>query len=151
MPHESVQMLYDTRLMRDHEEVRRFEQALASHARHRSAEDLVDLFLVFDDECQTHEVMFGLVHYLESFGLESFLRAFFDVLPKLSVHAKEWVETIHFRLLNHASGYPLYAEMIKSASVESREIAIAQLKTIANEERPPISDKARALLNKIAE
>ena len=65
-----ISILKANRLMRSDEEVTAFEKALFELARNTQKEDLPELHLVLDDQCQHQEVMFSLIHFLESFEVE---------------------------------------------------------------------------------
>ncbi|HEY9740688.1 MAG TPA: Imm30 family immunity protein [Coleofasciculaceae cyanobacterium] len=55
-----------------------------------------ELHLVLDDECEHHKVMYGLIHFLESFDEKEQLQALIDVAPKLIVRAPDWSKTLHY-------------------------------------------------------
>jgi hypothetical protein len=63
-----------------------------------------NLCLGFDDETEHDEIMFGLVHAIESydktFGLEKSLTKIAESFPVMLPQAKEWTKIIHKRILN---------------------------------------------------
>jgi Immunity protein 30 len=77
-----IAVLETNRFMRSPQEVVAFEQALAELA-NTSPADLPKLHLILDDDCQQPEVMFSLIHFLESFALQDQLQALIQVLPRL--------------------------------------------------------------------
>ena len=95
-----ISILQANLLMRSPDEVEAFETALAELARKPKLERLPDLHLVLDDECEHQEVMFGLVHFLESFEFNEQVRAFVDVITKLIKQAPNWTKILHDRILN---------------------------------------------------
>ena len=65
---------------------------------------ITDLCLVLDDETEQFEVMFGLIHGIESLyknNIEEGLVCIAKAVPKMINSAKEWVEILHYRILNH--------------------------------------------------
>ncbi|MEC4807399.1 MAG: Imm30 family immunity protein [Jaaginema sp. PMC 1079.18] len=114
-----INSLKANRLMRSHEEVNAFENALCQLAEHPQNEDLAALHLIFDDRCEQPEVMFSLVHFLESLALEEQLQAFVTVVPQLIVIAPDWTKILHTRILNDEEACSLYREKLRSANASS--------------------------------
>lgn len=115
-----VNALQQNRYLRTPSEVASFETALAELVRLRKKEDLADLFRVFTDDCEQHEIMWGLLHFVESFGMADELEALLEVVPVLSKEAPEWVETIHCRILNDANYRNYYKRLFQNASPGAR-------------------------------
>lgn len=113
-----IQVLEANRLMRSPSEVAAFEQALTELAQQPNNKDLPDLHLVFDDACQHPEVMFGLIHYLESFDLQEQLQAFIQVVPSLVKRAAEWTYTLDTRIVNDATAHATCEEMLQSMDAQ---------------------------------
>ncbi|MEB3292957.1 MAG: Imm30 family immunity protein [Synechococcales bacterium] len=59
--------------------------------------DLPSLHLVLDDACEQPDVMFGLVHFLESFELQEQILALIQVMPDLVQRAAEWAAILYSR------------------------------------------------------
>ncbi|MBE9119165.1 hypothetical protein IQ249_25250 [Lusitaniella coriacea LEGE 07157] len=114
-----INSLKANRLMRSREEVNAFENALSQLAEHPKNEDLPALHLILDDCCEQSEVMFGLVHFLESFALEEQLQAFVTVVPQLIAVAPDWTRILHTRILNDEAACGLYREKLCSANASS--------------------------------
>ena len=57
------------------------------------------LHLILDDACEQPEVMFSLVHFLESFEVQ--IKAFIQVMPDLEKQATEWTEILRSRIMNN--------------------------------------------------
>jgi hypothetical protein len=74
-----IEIMNANRFMRSPAEFIAFEEAMAELAKNPKNEDLPELHLVLDDECEHHEVMYGLIHFLESFDAKEQLQAFIDV------------------------------------------------------------------------
>lgn len=109
-----INILAANKLMRSPDEVIAFENALASLADRPQNEDLPDLHLILDDRCEQPEVMFGLIHFLESFDVSAQLQAFVTVVPQLMLVASEWTRILHDRILNDDDACCLYRDILHS-------------------------------------
>ena len=145
-----IEKMNANRFMRSRAEVVTFEDAMAELAKNPKNEYLPELYLVLDDECEHHEVMYGLIHFLESFDENAQLQALVDVAPQLIVRAPDWTKILHYRILNDDPSRALYKEVLQSANSENREIAYQLLKEIAANESPPLSSRAESVLDESA-
>ena len=107
-----INILEANKLMRSPDEVIAFENALASLADRPQNEDLPDLHLILDDRCEQPEVMFGLIHFLESFDVSAQIQAFVTVVPQLMLVASEWTRILHSRILNDEDACRLYRDIL---------------------------------------
>ena len=146
----SLQRLQSNRLMRSESEMRAFEAALEDIAADRDPALLPELHLVLDDNCHQHEVMFGLIHLLESFDVDAQLQAFLDVLPRLIEQASSWTRVLHFRILNDDEARPCYTRLVRRAGQSSHSCASAILMVIAREEEEPLRSAAVSVLRAMA-
>lgn len=78
-----IDILESNRLLRSPDEVAAFEQTLEKLAQKPNPIDLPSLHLILDDACEQPDVMFSLVHFLESFEVQEQVQAFIQVLPDL--------------------------------------------------------------------
>ncbi|NEP44093.1 MAG: hypothetical protein F6K35_34655 [Okeania sp. SIO2H7] len=113
-----IEILKENRLMQTEREVAKFENALAEIANNPNQEDLPEYHLILDDKCQQPEVMFALVHFLESFELETQLMAFLKVIPQLATIAPEWTKILHNRILNDETACNAYLKILRSLNSE---------------------------------
>ncbi|MEG4485770.1 Imm30 family immunity protein [Microcoleus sp. D2_18a_B4] len=107
-----ISILGANKLMRSPDEVIAFENALSSLAARPQDEDLPDLHLILDDRCEQPEVMFGLIHFLESFDVSAQIQAFVTVVPQLMLVASEWTRILHSRILNDDDACRLYRDIL---------------------------------------
>ncbi len=131
-----IGILEVNRLMRSPNEVTTFEQALAELAQHPSNRYLPALHLILDDQCQQPEVMFSLLHFLESFEVKEQVRAFIQVVPKLVVHAAEWTSILYSRILKDVVACAAYEEILQSVDSKERKIVCQLLTEIAEKAEP---------------
>ena len=122
-----INVLEANRLMRSIDEVNRFEQTLEQLAEKRNSLELSDLHLVLDDACEQPEVMFGLVHFLESFEVQAQVQAFVQVMPDLSKRAAEWAEILHSRIMNDAIARDVFEQALRSSEIQSRGKVVQSL------------------------
>lgn len=108
-----IDILKENRLMQTEQEINNFESALAEIANNFNEEDLPEYHLILDDKCQHPEVMFGLVHFLESVELEKQLEAFIKVIPQLIIDAPEWTRVLHERILNDKFARDTYQKLLQ--------------------------------------
>jgi hypothetical protein len=109
-----IEILTENRLMQTPQEVDAFETALAEIAKNPDDNDLTAYNLILDDRCQQPEVMFGLIHFLESFDMEKQIEAFITIIPQLMLSAPEWTRILHERILNDESARKVYQKLLHS-------------------------------------
>jgi hypothetical protein len=143
-----IEILNANKFMRSDEEVMSFEYALAELALDRNSEYLPTLYLVLDDRCEQHEVMYGLIHFLESFELKDYLQAFIDALDRTIVNAKEWTMILLYGILNRDLARNLYSEMLHSTNSKNRDLCTTLLQEIAANESPPLSSRAESVISR---
>ncbi|OKH35195.1 hypothetical protein NIES2101_37780 [Calothrix sp. HK-06] len=117
-----ISTLTANKLMRSTEEVLAFDDALNKLAKNTHGVDLEELHLILDDNCLQQEVMWGLLHILESFDAREQLQALLNVIEKLVISAPEWTEVIHYRIFNDEPTRLLYQEMLKSVDLNTQQI-----------------------------
>jgi hypothetical protein len=125
-----IEKLNANKFMRSDEEVMSFDFTLAELALHPNSEYLPALYLVFDDRCEQHEVMYGLIHFLESFELKDQLQAFIDTIDRMVVNAKEWTMILLYGILNQDLSRNLYSQMLHSNHSQNRDLCTHLLREI---------------------
>jgi len=60
-----IKQLYESRLIRTDKEFETFEKTLEILADIATEDDIPLLCTVFDDNTEEHEVMYGLIHFIE--------------------------------------------------------------------------------------
>jgi hypothetical protein len=107
-----IEILTENRLMQTPQEVDAFESALAEIAKNPDESNLTAYHLILDDRCQQPEVMFSLIHFLESFDMEKQIEAFITIIPQLMLSAPEWTRILHNRILNDESACEVYQKLL---------------------------------------
>ena len=116
-PNSLIEILEVNRLLRSPDEVATFEQILEKLAQNPNTVNLSSLHLILDDACEQPEVMFSLVHFLESFEVQEQVQAFIQVMPDLSKRATEWTEILHSRIMNDDVARSFFEEKVRSMSL----------------------------------
>ena len=112
-------ILRENRFMQTQQQVTDFENPLAEIADNPDEQNLSAYHLVLDEQCQQPEVMFSLIHFLESFDIEEQIAAFIKVVPQLMINAPEWTRIIHDRILNDDSACQVYQKLLHSANLNT--------------------------------
>jgi hypothetical protein len=89
--------------------------------------------MAFDDACEHIDVMWGLIHFAESYGMEAELQALTHVLPRLLPQAPEWVKTIHYRMLNDPASRTYYKTLLPALPLPQQQTVRMLLEEIAQE------------------
>ena len=142
---EAAKKLRETRLLKSREEVEAFDEAHLALSSTGDPAVLEDLFAAFDDATEQHEVMWGLVHDVESFGLETFMKVMGESAPRLLPHAKEWLTILHERILNSEQATEVYRGIIPTLPERSQEVVKGLLAEI-RQARPETESGVRRLL-----
>ena len=104
---DEVAKLIKNRLMQNDQEIESFEQALNSLYSNSDIENITYFCQAFDDDTMEHEVMFSLVHGIESYdkeyGKDKTLQKLLQSLHYMEDKAKDWMETMILRILNDDS------------------------------------------------
>jgi Immunity protein 30 len=117
-----IEVLEANRLLRSPDEVVQFEQTLETLAQNPDPADLPSLHLILDDACEQSEVIFSLVHFLESFDVQEQVHAFIQVMPDLMKRAPEWTSILHSRIMNDEIAKAEFEDRVRSASLQGQSI-----------------------------
>ncbi len=116
-----IDVLQQNKHLRSPAEAAAFDRALQTLAQSPNLEDLPDLLAVFTDECQHHEVMYGLVNCVESFDRNKYFAALLEAVPSMKVHAPEWAKSLHCHILNDDASRECFKKLYQSASPAAKE------------------------------
>jgi hypothetical protein len=124
-PNPLIDVLEANRLLRSADEVARFEQTLEQLAQNPNPADLPRLHLILDDACEQPEVMFSLVHFLESFDVQAQVQAFVQVMPDLAQRSAEWTAILHSRIMNDPIAQAVFEEQMAVQRHGTRDQSLA--------------------------
>jgi len=145
---QSIVKLTVNRHLRSPGEIEQFDKALEELSAEGDLEvkDIQDLFLVFDDDCDNEEVMYGLVHFLEDLDLNTLLERFIEAVPNLSAQAPEWAKVFLYRILNTDNARVMFKKMLSGSNPDSRRIVYEMLSEMSQTESAPLSTYAKTVL-----
>jgi TusA-related sulfurtransferase len=86
--------------MRTEDDIVEFEKCLSDIALVKDLAMLGQLIDLFDDQCPYPEVMFSLVHAVESYPNEMYVKVILDKLPHGIEHFPDWFKILLYRILN---------------------------------------------------
>lgn len=98
---ECVKILKENKKLSNNAEIEKFEDAIENILTTNKFEYL---YCGFEDATENEEVMYGLVHAIESYyGIiqkEQYFSVFINETQKIVSEAKEWVKLMNIRILN---------------------------------------------------
>jgi len=97
-----------------------FEQTLEKLAQNPDPADLPSLHLILDNDCEQPEVMFSLVHFLESFDVQAQVQASIQAMPDLVKRSPEWAAILHSRIMNDDVARSTFEERVRSINEQER-------------------------------
>lgn len=135
--------LYNNRLMENEKEIQEFEVSLSKVLDYRDVSTISGLCLAFDDDTEQFEVMFGLVHAIESLyehNIDEGLKLITNTIPRILNTAIEWIEILHYRILNHPQVRLAYGQILNEIDVKTADQIKGLLLDIKNEDPDKFSD-----------
>ena len=130
-------ILIENRLLRNSEEIELFENAIENILNEENYEDIKYLCEGFDDCTEDDEVMFGLVHAIESydsaFDSSVTMKVFVNSIPDVIPYAKEWMKTMLKRILNDEHIRRVLNHTISDSDDKVKTTFIQLLNEISNE------------------
>ncbi|WP_377887525.1 Imm30 family immunity protein [Alkalihalobacillus sp. R86527] len=144
--------VYSNRFLQTPEEISEFEVALEQLISGGDTSLISDLCKVFEDGTENHEVMFSLVHSVEFLykkNLEEGLKLIAIAVPKVIFNAKEWMEVIHYRILNHPEVRLVYGKVLSKIDLSIRLQIIDLLNDIKNEDPDMFGNSVDEVMMKI--
>jgi len=114
------------------EDIDFFEHYVWKLAEAKNLEILSELFQLFDDSCPYSEVMYSLVHAVESYPDDFYVKIFISNIEKMLVSSKNWVQILLFAILNDEDCLEIFRANMHLAPKES----LLKLFSIMEEESP---------------
>ncbi|MEB3751159.1 Imm30 family immunity protein [Geobacillus sp. FSL W8-0032] len=147
-----IKKVYHNRLLETEKQVEEFEQALKNIYEYDEVSIIKDLMLAFDDNTENHEVMFNLVHTIEHLyknKIEEGLKLIANSVPIIIDCGREWIEILHYRILNHPQVRMIYAKVLRDIDIKARNIIKDLLEDIKREDPELFSDSVDEVLGSI--
>lgn len=143
--------LKNNRLLRDESEVEKFEKSIENILDMEDVNNIEILCQGFDDLTENDEVMFGLIHAIESYdkivSSEISLKVLANSIPKMLPHAKEWLKILHKRILNHEPSRNIYKEIIPTLNNDIQKYIVSQLNSIKERNPSRFEESVNSILD----
>lgn len=148
-----IENLFYNRLMRNDKEIEVFEKSLDEITDLPNANYIKKLCMVFDDKTEQEDVMWGLVHLVESFdttfGNEQALKQVINATPHMVNVANEWIKILNYRILNDKPSRVAYSKALHSAEQNIRDIVIELLNDIKENSKNEFAEYVNEVINSI--
>lgn len=127
-------ILKENRLLRNNEEIGRFENALESIINNENYKDIKYLCAAFDDSTENDEIMFGLIHAIESydsmFDVADTMTEFVKSIPEVIVYGREWIKILIKRILNDKNSIQVYIDVFNDCDNNIKSTLITLMNEI---------------------
>lgn len=145
-----IDRLFQARKLASSQEYEAFEASLIALQENIQISDISKLCKVFYDDTEDEEVMFGLVHFIEQFSRDEYLKCIAMCAPDMT-DAHEWAMILNKRILNHPEYFSKYTEII-AAMEEPDQTKIINLLMDVKEDHPDrFGEKVDHILEKALE
>lgn len=144
--------IYTNRLLQSQKEIYAFEEALGNLIGLGDKSIITDLCMGFDDDTEQYEIMFGLVHGIEHLYKENIEEGLYLIalaVPSVIDRAREWIEILHYRILNYEQVRRMYGSVLSKLDAKTKVIIINLLRDIKNEDPNMFSNSVDEVLKAI--
>lgn len=117
------------------ESVESFEKLLDEVSENRCETLILPLMLSLDDECEFDELMFSVIHRLEKYPLEPYLRVLAKNVQNVHAKAPRWCAVLHTRIMNSSSAYADYLGKLVLAEQTSKNTVQEVLRNLSLQDR----------------
>jgi immunity protein 30 of polymorphic toxin system len=139
---EAAAMLRSSSRLRDDADFETYERAVELLAESLDPRDLPTIYRAFDDGTEDYEVFWSLVHLIDKYDWRTTATVYVDLLPETLATAREWMELLAIRQVNHDEARRLLLEAARAAPAPNRDALRTLLVGLASERD---SDAAKAL------
>jgi len=147
-----LKKIRNNRLLENENEIQEFEESLAKVLDYGDISVIPDLCLALDDDTEQFEVMFGLVHGIERLyknNIEEGLTYIAKAVPKILNQAEEWIEILHYRILNHPEVRLAYCNVLSKLDSSLMDTIKELLIEIKNEDPEMFSESVDEVIRDI--
>ncbi len=142
-------LLRENRLMRNDIEFEIFDATLDSISELVDESDVLSLVSVLDDGTEEHEVMFRLVHLIESnVSSEKSFSLLLEGINSIWDYAPEWSRILMYRILNDEYSFKKINELLGKVDSEIYNNIYKLLIDISNEDSKLFKDKIDIIIGK---
>lgn len=144
-----IQQLITCRKLSTDEECELFEDALQDLDGNIEPEDVEQICQAFCDDTEDEELMFELIHLIESLIGEEYLKCIALCAPAMK-DAHDWAMTLNKRILNSSKYFEKYMEVIAGLGEKDKEKILDLLADVKQDNPDRFGEKVDLLYEKIA-
>lgn len=144
-----LKRIYTNRLLQSQREINEFEEALTNLINLRDTSNIYELCMSFDDDTEQYEIMFGLIHgieYLYKEDIEEGLSLLARAVPNTIDKGLEWMEILHYRILNHEEIRNIYGRVLSGLDIKTQKVVAKLLEDIKSEDPNMFSNSVNEVL-----
>jgi hypothetical protein len=141
-----IELLETNKLLKSDEEFKAFYQAISSLKNEpRNPQMLHRLLLLFDSPTERIDIMWTLLHFVESFDLDSYVKAVAQSTPLIEPINRKWLIIIYTRILNHENAVLYLKNLLPQLPKLTTDSINSVLTDLANkeDENPNVSEKIK--------
>ncbi len=143
-----IKQLFSSRKLSTYEEHVLFEDALQALHACATVDDVSEICKAFYNDTQDEEVMFGIIHLIEQFCGEQYLKVIAMCTPNMS-DAHEWAMILNKRIINSTKFFDKYIEVINLLEKEYKEKILKLLLDVKNDNPQKFGEKIERLFNQV--
>lgn len=145
-----IQQLINARKLSTNEEYVLFEDALQALQASIIIDDIAEICKAFYDDTQDDEVMFGIIHLIESLQGEEYLKKIAICTPDMK-DAHDWAMTLNKRIINSPEYFGKYIEIINKLEKEYKEKILELLVDVKNDNPKRFGEKIDTLIERVVQ
>lgn len=143
---EKVAKLHDVRKMESPEDIELFEDLVWGLSQTQKPEVLEKLLDVFDDDCPFPEVMYNLVHAIETYPVDIYVKALVSKIPYGINSYPMWLEELCNRVWNDEKYYTIFKKYFYIVSKKDRNKLLDKIEKESPHHQSKV-DELKALFN----
>lgn len=140
-----IQQLVNARKLSSTEDYLSFENALQELQGNICINDIYQMSKVFCDDTGDEEVMFGLVHLIETLVGEEYLKCIALCSPDM-IEAHDWAMTLNKRIINSPLYFEQYIRVIKGLETDNKMKILELLNDLKNDNPKRFSEKVDIII-----
>ena len=137
--------LYKNRLLKNNVQISAFEECLNQLADDFKEDDIIELCQILDDDTMEFEVMFGVIHLLETLSSEEAFVSTIQGIHKIKKHSPIWAKTITYRCLNDEFSIEMINKILPTLHKEIKDGFYDLLSDIKAEDEQRFGDAINKL------
>lgn len=110
--------------------VQRFDSLLARISALHDPDCIGALLPLLDDDAEHDEAMFSIIHTIEAFDDDIYIREIIKHLPALFAKSPRWAAIIHYRILNSSTTLAVYSDRIRALPEAERAAVRSMLNAV---------------------